>query len=117
MASGGYPGNFKKGDPVSGIERALCVPGAHIFQTGTEVPGEDKMARRPSTPNHKAPLVQAIPKLSSLEGRVLTVAGRGPSLQEACERAYVAVRAISFKNARYRQDIGSASALATALKR
>ena len=35
MASGGYPGAYKKGFPISGLERARCVPGVTVFHAGT----------------------------------------------------------------------------------
>merc|ERR1719453_2505046 len=31
MTSGGFPAAFESGYPISGIERARCVPGTHVF--------------------------------------------------------------------------------------
>ena len=39
-------------------------------------------------------------------GRVLGVTGLGETLPQALEKAYGAVREITFKNAHYRTDIG-----------
>ena len=39
-------------------------------------------------------------------GRVLTVVGTGASYQDAIDRAYQGVSAISFEGMQYRRDIG-----------
>lgn len=109
MASGGYPGQFKSGYTVSGLERALCVPGAHIFHTGTTMLEDaERRSKRPRAASSRSGAVLSAPvqRVVTRGGRVLTVAGRGQSLQEARERAYVSVRAIAFDNAWYHEDIG-----------
>jgi len=115
MASGGYPGTFRRGFAVTGLERALCVPGAHIFHSGTaledecacpETPSKSKALVRMSTLNNIAP-PQISHRLASCGGRVLTVAAVGRGLTEARERAYVGVRAVNFTDAWYRHDIAA----------
>lgn len=123
MASEGYPGPFERGQPISGLERALCVPGACVFHTGTAVEASDETVR-PMTPvgshRHSRPLVGssyragASDRLLTCGGRVLTVTALGRSLNEARERAYVAVRAINFPNAFYRHDIAALASLQVA---
>jgi phosphoribosylamine--glycine ligase len=44
--------------------------------------------------------------LVSAGGRVLSVVGQGPTLSQAIERAYQAVRLVEFPHAQYRGDIG-----------
>jgi len=119
MASGGYPGNFQRGHVISGLDRALCVPGAHVFHTGTTMEDvtetDARRVRTPSGSHFKRSLSSSfhntLPCLSqavtTCGGRVLTVAAVGRSLLEARERAYVAVRAISFTDSWYRHDIAA----------
>lgn len=85
LASGGYPGPYRSGLPISGLE---AVPhDAHVFHAGT---------RR----NEAGRVVTA-------GGRVLTVVGTGNDLSSARERAYQAAAVISFDDAHQRGDIAS----------
>ncbi|MFM1920020.1 MAG: hypothetical protein RLZZ303_1654 [Candidatus Hydrogenedentota bacterium] len=85
MASGGYPGDFQKGLPISGIEAAERDNAVTVFHAGT--------AERDG-------------QLVTSGGRVLTVTARDGSLPAAIERAYAAVDAIHFEGAHFRKDIG-----------
>lgn len=87
MASGGYPGVYAKGLPISGIEDASRLPGVTVFHAGT--------ARAASG------------GLVTAGGRVLSVTGVGDDLDEALARAYLGVRAIRFEGMQVRRDIGS----------
>jgi phosphoribosylamine--glycine ligase len=84
LASGGYPGTYRKGLPISGLEDERD---AHtiIFQAGT--------AR-----NEAGEIV-------TNGGRVLTVVGLGDDISEARDRAYVAAGTISFEGVMRREDI------------
>lgn len=84
LASAGYPGAYAKDMPISGLEHAAMVEGVIVFQAGTR--------------NDAGRLVTA-------GGRVLTVTATGSSLDEACRKAYEAVRLISFEGMQYRTDI------------
>ncbi|HYW45925.1 MAG TPA: phosphoribosylamine--glycine ligase [Bryobacteraceae bacterium] len=84
LASGGYPGAFETGKPISGIEAAEAL-GATVFQAGT------RMGPR---------------GLETGGGRVLGVTARGADLAAAIARAYDAARRISFNGMHYRRDIG-----------
>jgi phosphoribosylamine--glycine ligase len=84
LASAGYPGSYRKGLPISGIEEANRLPGVHVFHAGTALKDG---------------------QLVTAGGRVLSVAARGATLREATERAYEAARLISFEGMFYRHDI------------
>ncbi len=85
LASAGYPGSYRTGLPISGIEEANRLPGVHVFHAGTAL--------------RDGQLVTA-------GGRVLSVAARGTTLREAADRAYEAAKLISFEGMFYRRDIG-----------
>ena len=84
LASGGYPGNYVKGLPISGIEEANRLPGVHVFHAGT--------ARKDG-------------QLVTAGGRVLSVTAHGATLSEAVDLAYEAAQRISFAGMFYRHDI------------
>lgn len=85
MASGGYPGSYKTGYPIEGIERADRLEGVKVFHSGTVY--EDGVVK-------------------TAGGRVLTVSATGKDFKEALDRVYAAVNLITFKDAHYRKDIG-----------
>ncbi|MBC7340016.1 MAG: phosphoribosylamine--glycine ligase [Firmicutes bacterium] len=87
VASGGYPGPYRRGLPIAGLERAAEVPGVVIFEAGTAC--------------------DAGGRLVTSGGRVLGVTGCGRSLAEARERAYRACARISFEGMHYRRDIAA----------
>jgi phosphoribosylamine--glycine ligase len=84
LASGGYPGKFDVGYPITGIENAELA-GATVFQAGTRI--------------HNGRLVNS-------GGRVLGITASGPDLPSAIDRAYTAVNKIQYENIHFRQDIG-----------
>lgn len=84
MSAGGYPGAYRKGDPISGLEQAARHSGSIVFHAGT--------ALRDG-------------KVVTSGGRVLGVTALGPTLSEAAATAYRAVETIHFKDAHYRRDI------------
>jgi phosphoribosylamine--glycine ligase len=86
VASGGYPGAFKSGEKISGIEEAEGVEGAVVFQAGTKREGED---------------------LVTAGGRVLGVTASGKDLESSMKAAYAAVDEIHFAGMHYRKDIGN----------
>ncbi len=85
LASGGYPGNYAKGQAIEGLERAAGAEDAIVFHAGTARQGD---------------------LVVTSGGRVLGVTGRGTSLDDALARAYRAVEAISFCGRQFRRDIG-----------
>ncbi|HEY5648945.1 MAG TPA: phosphoribosylamine--glycine ligase [Nitrospiria bacterium] len=85
MASGGYPGSYEKGIPVTGIRKAERDESVVVFHAGT--------ARENG-------------RLVTGGGRVLGVTALGPDIATARERAYKAAGKIKFDGAHYRKDIG-----------
>jgi len=84
LASGGYPGKYRTGLPIVGIEEANRLQEVHVFHAGT-------------TLQHG--------RLVTAGGRVLSAAAHGATLQEAVARVYDAAGRISFENMHYRRDI------------
>jgi phosphoribosylamine--glycine ligase len=85
LASGGYPGDYKTGLPITGVQNAAAVPGAGVLHAGTKVQAD---------------------QLVTSGGRVLGVTGAGASLKQALDIAYAAVDKIRFEGMHYRKDIG-----------
>ncbi len=82
MSAGGYPGDYAKGEVISGLDAAN--EGATVFHAGTAL-DDDKVVTN--------------------GGRVLGVTALGTHLQNAVDNAYAAVEKISWKDAFYRKDI------------
>ena len=89
IASGGYPGEYRSGLPIDGLEDAGKVEGVVVFHAGTE--------------ERQGTVVTA-------GGRVLAVSALGASLADARARAYAAVERISFEGMHYRTDIAARAA-------
>jgi phosphoribosylamine--glycine ligase len=87
MASGGYPGPYEKGKPVSGVDEAERMEGVHVFHAGTETDGGGR--------------------LLTAGGRVLGVTALGDDLAAARLRAYDAVARIGWDGEQHRHDIGA----------
>jgi phosphoribosylamine--glycine ligase len=85
VASGGYPGAYRKGCIVSGIETAESGGGIEVYCAGVKEEGG---------------------ALVTSGGRVLAVSTAGATLGEALERAYLGVKKISFEDMYFRTDIG-----------
>jgi len=84
LASGGYPCAFATGELISGLDAVpddvlVFLAGARRREDGAVV---------------------------TTGGRVLTVVGRGATVDAARSRAYAGAGAISFAGGRYRRDIG-----------
>ncbi|MBY0404369.1 MAG: phosphoribosylamine--glycine ligase [Cyanobacteria bacterium] len=101
MVSGGYPGAFEKGYPIT-FPKALPQD-VFIFHAGTAL--GPRMLIPPGIPSEFT-----TPQVVTQGGRVLNVTGLGNRLLEAQQNAYQGVSAIQFEKAFYRQDI-AASAL------
>ena len=85
MASGGYPQAYKKGLEITGLDENGQVSGAIVYHAGTKYTDS---------------------KFYTNGGRVLGITASGKTLDEALEKAYSAVKTISFEGAHYRTDIG-----------
>ncbi|HEX5773583.1 MAG TPA: phosphoribosylamine--glycine ligase [Geomobilimonas sp.] len=86
MASGGYPGEYRKGDAIRGLDAAAQIPDVVVFHAGTAFRGEATVTSG---------------------GRVLGVTALGGTVRAAIDRAYQGVAAISWDGVHYRKDIGS----------
>jgi phosphoribosylamine--glycine ligase len=86
MAAKGYPGPYRKGSEIRGIERAAALPDVEVFHAGT---------RR-----------DADGRLLAEGGRVLGVTALGATVAEAQRRAYEAVDLIDWPEGFCRRDIG-----------
>ncbi len=84
LASGGYPGKYRTGIPITGVAEANRQENVQVFHAGTAL--QDG-------------------RLVTAGGRVLSLAARGTTLQEAIDRAYEAARYISFEGMFCRRDI------------
>ena len=85
MSSGGYPGSYAKGFPISGIEDAEKDGLVQVFQAGTTVSNG---------------------RLVNSGGRVLGVTAMDDDIRKAIARGYRAVDRIHWEGAYYRTDIG-----------
>ncbi|WP_105169197.1 phosphoribosylamine--glycine ligase [Pseudoalteromonas sp. T1lg23B] len=84
LAAKGYPGNYPKGDVISGLQ--VSYPeGEKVFHAGTKQDGEDVVTSG---------------------GRVLCATALGHSVTEAQKRAYSLVKDIHWDGVEYRTDIG-----------
>jgi phosphoribosylamine---glycine ligase len=86
MASGGYPGDYENGKPISGLAEAGAVPDAVVFHAGAKRVGNQVL---------------------TAGGRVLGVTALGDTFEAARKRCYEAVSRIRFDGAYYRRDIGA----------
>lgn len=84
MSSGGYPGDYEKGKPITGLDQASQLPDTMVFHAGTaEQDGQ----------------------IVTNGGRVLGVTAMGDDIKQAKENAYKAVELIKFEGAYCRNDI------------
>ncbi len=83
--SKGYPGNYPKGLPITGIEDAVSMRDVRVFHSGTKM-----------VDGH----------LVTDGGRVLAVTALGDTIADAQLRAYQAMQKIHFDGMHYRRDIG-----------
>ena len=84
-SSSGYPGSYKTGLPITGLDKAAKIPGVQVFHSGTS---------------------QADGQMLTAGGRVLGVTAVAPSLEEALALDYEALKLIHFDGMYYRRDIG-----------
>jgi phosphoribosylamine---glycine ligase len=89
LASGGYPGSYKTGVPIEGLDEVDRMHGVEVFHAGT---------------------AQRNGRVVTAGGRVLAVSGLGADLAAARERAYEAVGKIRFEGMHYRTDIAERAA-------
>ncbi len=87
MASGGYPQSYPKGIEINGLDDNGQIDGAVVYHAGTAIKEN---------------------RFTTNGGRVLGVTANADNLDDALDKAYDAVKRISFEGAHYRTDIGRA---------
>ena len=92
LTAGGYPGNYERGQTITGLPAAGKLANVTIFHAGTKRAADGQLVTD--------------------GGRVLGVTGMGGDIADAARRAYDGVKWIHFAGAHYRHDIA-----ARALKR
>jgi phosphoribosylamine--glycine ligase len=92
----GYPGPYLKGDAISINAAALEKTGAKVFISGAFM----------GHSSHGVIEANSAPSLLTSGGRVLTVSAFGQNADDAYERAYKGLEAISFDGMGFRRDIG-----------
>lgn len=83
MVSGGYPGSYKKGLPISGVEN---VNESTLFHAGTSLDENGN--------------------LLTSGGRVIAVSSLAENMEAALAKSFASVAKISFEDSYYRRDIG-----------
>jgi phosphoribosylamine--glycine ligase len=86
MASGGYPGSYKTGKAIVGLDQVNQMADVAVFHAGTKFLDD---------------------RVVTSGGRVLGVTAFGETLSAANLRAYDAVHKIEFDGSYFRRDIGS----------
>jgi phosphoribosylamine--glycine ligase len=84
LAAGGYPGDYAKGDIITGLEQAATNAGK-VFHAGTSLKDGHVVTSG---------------------GRVLCATALGDSVAQAQQNAYALAKEISWKGCFYRHDIG-----------
>ena len=92
LASGGYPGAYETGKPISGLDD--LDPEIMVFHAGTK---RDDSGR-----------------LVTAGGRVLAVTAAAPTFAAAREKVYANIARVHFEGMHYRTDIGASEAAVTA---
>jgi len=86
VAAEGYPGTYKKGTVIKGLDRADKIGNAIVFHAGTALNGKGEFIAN--------------------GGRVLGVTGWAPTIAEAQAKAYQAVDLVDWPEGFCRRDIG-----------
>ena len=83
--SGGYPGDYQKGFPITGLAEAALINKTIQFHAGTEFQGDAIVTKG---------------------GRVLTITAQGETISEAVNTAKNALSKMHFEGMKFRKDIG-----------
>lgn len=100
LASGGYPGDYKKGKVITGLE--LMDEGVHVFHAGTKAVFATKLM---GDSGCGVELIDTTDIVTD-GGRVLGVAVLGDTHDEARAKAFKNVKKIHFEGMQVRNDIG-----------
>ncbi len=83
LVSGGYPGSYEKGFPITGIDE---VEGSIVFHAGTAMKENDVV---------------------TAGGRVIAVSSYGANKAEALQKSFTEAQKIQFQGKYFRSDIGA----------
>lgn len=86
LASGGYPGDYEKGKPITGLRKVAELPDVTVFHAGTKLVDD---------------------RVVTNGGRVLNVTALGDTFAQAIDRAYGAIHSICWEGMQYRKDIAA----------
>ena len=84
LASGGYPGKYETGKPISGLQDVEKMADVHVFHAGTKRQNGE---------------------IVSAGGRVLAVTALADTVDRARAQAYAAVDRLDFEGRQFRRDI------------
>ncbi len=93
MAAEGYPGPYKKGLVIGGLDSAEADEDTVIFHAGTRMAQDSAQGTAQGT-------------VKSTGGRVLGVSAIAPTFEAALAKVYSAIDKIDFPGSFYRRDIG-----------
>jgi phosphoribosylamine--glycine ligase len=85
VSSKGYPGKYRKGAVITGLEKIKSMKDTLVFHAGTSFSNKD---------------------IITSGGRVISITATGTNIRDAKIKAYTAVENIHFKGMHYRKDIG-----------
>jgi phosphoribosylamine--glycine ligase len=86
MATDGYPGDYRKGDTIKGLDKVTELDDVHVFHAGTATKDGACVTNG---------------------GRVLGITALGATVKDAISGAYKGVACITWSGVQYRTDIGS----------
>jgi len=86
LAAAGYPGRYRKGDEIDGIDAFADLTGVKVFHAGTRLADDGRVL--------------------TAGGRVLCAVALGDTVAEAQQLAYGVVQGICWDGMYYRRDIG-----------
>jgi phosphoribosylamine--glycine ligase len=116
LTSGGYPGSYTKGYPITGVSKARELPNALVFHAGTAW-AEIGPGGRGEGDFHPSPepfggatsaegSLKGRHRLVTAGGRVLNAVGIGDDVKAALRRAYEVASLPDYQGRYYRKDIG-----------
>ena len=84
LSAKGYPGQYKTGSIIKGLERLKDVDGLYVFHAGTKITDGSVMSNG---------------------GRVLNIVAHSSTIQDARKKAYDAIELIEWEEGYFRRDI------------
>jgi phosphoribosylamine--glycine ligase len=100
----GYPGSYRKGDPIRIDRERIAALGAQVFVAGANLEQHGLSSEKGSSEMESGGTEGGLLRTSG--GRVLAVSAQGDTPEAARARAYQAMEAVQFTGMGYRRDIG-----------